>query len=85
MGASNIWMALVVLAASLVTSCAAFSTRPRVEISGVDGETEARVWLIRDRGNGITEVFRCADLAGEQEIPRPVCIRPPFGDRPAGR
>ena len=90
MGASNIMMGLVVLLASLGTSCAALSSMagaetPGVEISGVQASDEERIWLIRDRGNGIVEVFRCADLTVGEGIPRPVCIRSTFGDPPARR
>lgn len=42
---------------------------------------ERRIWVVRKQQQHDTTVYRCADGAGPDQPPKPVCIRAPFADQ----
>ena len=43
---------------------------------------ERRIWVVRRQKEHDTTVYRCADGAGPDQPPKPVCVRAPFADTP---
>jgi hypothetical protein len=43
---------------------------------------ERRIWVVRRQQTKDTTVYRCADGAGPDQPPKPVCIRAPFAEQP---
>jgi hypothetical protein len=43
---------------------------------------ERRVWVVRSAPNADAQVYRCADGAGVEQPPRPVCVRAALVDQP---
>lgn len=43
---------------------------------------ERRIWVVRRQREKDTTVYRCADGAGPDQPPKPVCIRAPFAEEP---
>ena len=41
---------------------------------------ERRIWVVRKQREKDTTVYRCADGAGPDQPPKPVCIRAPFAE-----
>jgi hypothetical protein len=50
-------------------------------LSGLRTSEERRIWVIRSTTTG-DEVYRCADGAGPDQPPKPLCVRAPLGMSP---
>jgi hypothetical protein len=71
----------VILAFAALASLAACQEPPR-DASAIS--EERRVWVVRRAMRKDTEVYRCADGAGPDQPPKPVCVRAPMKHEPGG-
>lgn len=76
MGATTTKVFAVAILANLIAACA---PQPR-DASAIS--EERRVWVVRRAINKDTEVYRCADGAGPDQPPRPICVRAPMKREP---
>jgi hypothetical protein len=69
----------IVLAVGLLASFAGCNTPPK-DVTQLS--EERRIWIVRRSMGNDTTVYRCADGAGPDQPPKPVCIRAPLVDQP---
>ena len=69
----------MVIAIATFASLAGCNQQPR-DASAIS--EERRVWVVRRAVNKDIEVYRCADGAGPDQPPKPVCIRAPMKREP---
>lgn len=51
------------------------------QIGGIITSDERKIWVITTAG-GNQEVYRCGDLAGQDQPPNPVCKHAPLDPQP---